>query len=75
MDDKDFKKKTSKAFLPFYRILAIGFLLAIVLKLLKYSHLLTLSEDFSTGITMFQVFYIGFISAIALLDEKRLKLL
>lgn len=75
MDNKNSNKTVKKAFLPFYRFLAIGFIVTIVLQLLKYSHLITLSEDVSTGITMYLVFYMGFISAITLLDEKRLKLL
>jgi hypothetical protein len=75
MENKDSKKTPKQAFLPLYRFLAIGFLVTIVLQLLKFFHLITFSEEVSTGIIMYLVFYIGFISAIALLDEKRLKLL
>lgn len=75
MENKHTQKTPKKAFLPLYRFLAIGFLVTIVLQLLKFFHLITFSEEVSSGIIMYLVFYIGFISAIALLDEKRLKLL
>ncbi|WP_419871049.1 hypothetical protein [Chryseobacterium sp. CT-SW4] len=75
MENKNSEITAKKVFLPFYRFLAIGFLVTIVLQLLKFAHLITFSEDVSTGIIMYLVFYIGFICAIALLDEKRLKLL
>jgi hypothetical protein len=75
MENKASVKTVSKLFLPFYRILAIGFFIALVLNMLKFCHLITFSDDVSTGIIMYLVFYIGFISAIGLLDEKRLKLL